>query len=93
MRLPQAGPKLRPVLCTCLEKRKGVEMLGSICLHGGWSLDATGDTQPLPGARGKPLQVSVGLGSATKSAGRGEAMKQASPLHPAPAHHTGSLPV
>ena len=28
MRLPQAGPKLRPVLCTCLEKRKGVEMLG-----------------------------------------------------------------
>lgn len=54
MRLLQAGPKLRPVLCTCLEKRKGAEMLGSVCLHGGWSLDATGDTQSPSRARGKP---------------------------------------
>lgn len=36
-------------------------MLGSICLHRGWSLDATGDTQPLPGARANPPSLS-GLG-------------------------------
>lgn len=93
MRLLQAGPKLRPVLCICLEKRKGAEMLGSVCLRGGWSLDATGDTQSPSGARGKHPQVLVGSGSAAKSVGRGGAMKQASPSHPAPAHHTGSLPV
>lgn len=71
------------------KREKGLRCsVAYVCtVAGPWTLLVTPSHSREPG---QTPQVSVGLGSTTKSAGRGEAMKQASPPHPAPApaHHT-----
>lgn len=69
------------------KREKGLRCSAAyVCtVAGPWTLLVTPSHSREPG---QTPQVSMGLGSTTKSAGHGEAMKQASPPHPAPAHHT-----